>query len=202
MGNRSTAWARGRCPCRGWRPVPWNSGWVLSAIVCGQSERLPSSAGIAASAGRPIANASAAIAIKGHRLAGALACVPHRHPQAVAQESAAAILAVRQRHLSQENARPPAASLVAEQRRFDRRQRIYNEERPHQAPQRPPAKPRLCRRLPGAPERRNQMARPVGVHQPSAGRRAGRPAGATSRRMAHRLWADRTRRHRSQRTVP
>jgi transposase InsO family protein len=35
--------------------------------------------------------------------------------------------------LKQETARPPAASLRAQQRRFDRFQRIYNEERPHEA---------------------------------------------------------------------
>lgn len=35
--------------------------------------------------------------------------------------------------LKQETASPPAASLRAQQRRFDRFQRIYNEERPHEA---------------------------------------------------------------------
>lgn len=54
------------------------------------------------------------------------------------------------RTLKQHTARPPAASRTAQQRRFDRFQREYNQQRPHEAlGQRPPAEhytalPRSC----------------------------------------------------------
>jgi putative transposase len=57
------------------------------------------------------------------------------------------------RTLKQETANPPAASLLEQQRRFDRFRRIFNHERPHEAlGQRPPAS-RYCSSVRALPDK-------------------------------------------------
>jgi putative transposase len=57
------------------------------------------------------------------------------------------------RTLKQETANPPAASLLEQQRRFDRFRRIFNHERPHEAlGQRPPAS-RYCNSVRALPDK-------------------------------------------------
>jgi len=114
--------------------------------------------------------------------------------------------------LLQDTASPPAPSLRQQLKRLHDFQRLYNEQRPHQALgnatpsrslyavtstlRRHPARTRIWRRAPsaaGTSQRRHPMAQSDDLHQPGPGRRAGRCRRERRHRLDRQLWPDRAR---------